>query len=154
MLHAIRWSYRFYNIIILRGGRKVYIGVYLIGIIGDNMAAKKPYDEKFVDLLVKNGIKPKIARTLAYLKGKEEVKSIEIERDTGLRQPEVSIAIQFLRKKGWVKKRDIKKQGKGRPVHGYRLAHPLSTIVSEIEKDRRKIIDQLEKDLNDLKKYV
>ena len=55
---------------------------------------KAPYDEKFVDLLVKNGLKPKIARTLAYLTGKEEVKSIEIERDTGLRQPEVSIAIQ------------------------------------------------------------
>ena len=118
------------------------------------MAAKTPYDEKFVDLLVKNGIKPKIAKTLAYLKGKEEVKSIEIERDTGLRQPEVSIAKQFLRKKGWVKKRDIKKQGKGRPVHAYRLAHPLSKIVSEIEADRKKLINKLEGDLKDLKKYV
>jgi len=125
--------------------------VYLIALIGDNMAAKTPYDEKFVDLLVKNGIKPKIAKTLAYLKGKEEVKSIEIERDTGLRQPEVSIAIQFLRKKGWVKKRDIKKQGKGRPVHAYRLAHPLSKIVSEIEADRKKLINKLEGDLKDLR---
>ena len=115
---------------------------------------KVPYDEKFVDLLVKNGMKPKIARTLAYLTGKEEVKSIEIERDTGLRQPEVSIAIQFLRKKGWVKKRDIKKQGKGRPVHAYKLAHPLGKIIGEIEADRRKLIDELEKNLDDLKKYA
>ncbi len=115
---------------------------------------KAPYDEKFVELLVKNGIKPKIARTLAYLTGKEEVKSIEIERDTGLRQPEVSIAIQFLRNKGWVKKRDIKKQGKGRPVHAYRLASPLSKIIGEIETDRRKKIDDLEKSLSDLKRYA
>ena len=114
---------------------------------------KTPYDEKFVDLLVKNGLKPKIARTLAYLTGKEEVKSIEIERDTGLRQPEVSIAIQFLRKKGWVKKRDIKKQGKGRPVHAYRLAHPLSKIIGEIETDRRKLINQYESNLSNLKNH-
>ncbi len=114
---------------------------------------KAPYDEKFVDLLVKNGLKPKIARTLAYLTGKEEVKSIEIERDTGLRQPEVSIAIQYLRKRGWVKKRDIKKQGKGRPVHAYKLAHPLGKIIGEIETDRRKLINELEQNLSDLKKY-
>ena len=118
------------------------------------MAAKTPYDEKFVDLLVKNGIKPKIAKTLAYLKERDEVKSIEIERDTVLRQPEVSIAIQFLRKKGWVKKRDIKKQGKGRPVHAYRLAHPISKIISEIEAERRKVIDELESNLKELKKYA
>ena len=123
-------------------------------LIGDNMTREKaPYDEKFVDLLVKNGLKPKIARTLAYLTGKEEVKSIEIERDTGLRQPEVSIAIQYLRKRGWVKKRDIKKQGKGRPVHAYRLAHPLGKIIGEIEVDRRKLINDLEKNLEDLKKF-
>jgi len=114
---------------------------------------KVPYDEKFVDLLVKNGMKPKIARTLAYLTGKEEVKSIEIERDTGLRQPEVSIAIQFLRKKGWVKKRDIKKQGKGRPVHAYRLAYPITQIVGEIGAERKKLINQYEKDLDDLTEH-
>ncbi len=117
------------------------------------MAGKTPYDEKFAELLVKNGIKPKIAKTLAYLKERDEVKSIEIERDTGLRQPEVSIAIQFLRKKGWVKKRDIKKQGKGRPVHAYRLAQPISKIIGEIEAERKKMIEDLETNLRELKKY-
>src|SRR5437762_13668007 len=79
-------------------------------------------DESLVDLLVRTGLSRNIAKTLVFLSKREETTSVEIEKATGLRQPEVSIAMQELRRRRWVDKRDIKKEGKGRPVHADRLS--------------------------------
>ena len=69
-----------------------------------------------------------------------------------MRQPEVSIAMQELRHKKWVVKKDIKKEGKGRPVHSYRLAIPFEKIVEVIEKEERAKIDDIESNIQALKK--
>ena len=66
--------------------------------------------EELVNRLIKAGLQKNIAKTLVYVAGKEETKSREIESATDLRQPEVSIAMQELRERGWVTKRDIKKR--------------------------------------------
>ncbi len=42
---------------------------------------------------------------------------------TGLRQPEVSVGMRSLRDRGWVDSDPIPRQGKGRPMHKYRLVH-------------------------------
>src|SRR6266568_6905876 len=89
-------------------------------------------DETLVDLLIETGLSRNVARALVFLSSREETTSVEIEKATGLRQPEVSIAMQELRRRRWVEKRDIKKEGKGRPVHAYRLATPLRDIVDKI----------------------
>src|SRR3972149_736438 len=81
-------------------------------------------DESLVDLLIRTGMSKNIAKTLVFLSKRDETTSVEIEKATGLRQPEVSIAMQELRRRRWVEKRDIKKEGKGRPVHAYHLALP------------------------------
>src|SRR5437899_5826362 len=81
-------------------------------------------DETLVDLLIETGLSRNIAKTLVFLSKRDETTSVEIEKATGLRQPEVSIAMQELRRRKWVDKRDIKKEGKGRPVHSYRLNAP------------------------------
>ncbi|MCD6370953.1 MAG: ArsR family transcriptional regulator, partial [Thermoplasmata archaeon] len=86
----------------------------------------------------------------SYMRKRGEVTSVEIEKNTTLRQPEVSIAMQWLKKRGWVTKRDLKKEGKGRPVHGYRLSKPFPKIVEEINKELRKKI----KDIEDLIKSL
>ena len=111
-------------------------------------------DEKLAELLQRAGLPRNVARTLVYMRKKDEVRSIEIEKNTELRQPEVSIAMKYLREKGWITKRDIKKEGKGRPVHGYRLAKPFDKIIAEIEKDLRGEIKKVEKLIDDLKSYV
>ncbi|MDP8011420.1 MAG: ArsR family transcriptional regulator [Thermoplasmata archaeon] len=111
-------------------------------------------DEKLVKDLMAAGLQKNIARTLVYLRKVDEVTSVEVERAARLRQPEVSIAMQWLEKKGWVMKRDIKKEGKGRPVYKYRLAKSFAEIISEIENDLNKKIDEINSIINGLKNYL
>src|SRR3989337_2254479 len=92
-------------------------------------------DETVVELLVGAGLSKNLAKTLVCLSKRSETTSVEIEKATGLRQPEVSIAMQELRSRKWVEKRDIKQEGKGRPVHAYRLATPFTEIVESIARE-------------------
>ena len=108
-------------------------------------------DETLVDLLMSTGMPKNVAKTLAFLRKKNETTSVEIEISTALRQPEVSIATQELRKRKWVTKRDIKKEGKGRPIHAYRLSIPFEKIVDMIDKEERKRIDRIESNIHQLK---
>jgi predicted transcriptional regulator len=94
-------------------------------------------DQRLISALIKACIPKNVAKTLVYLAIKNEATSQEIETFTGLRQPEVSIAVQELRKRNWVTKRDWKKEGKGRPVHYYRLAIPFSKIIEQIEESEK-----------------
>ena len=73
-----------------------------------------------------------------FLRKKEETTSVEIEISTALRQPEVSIAMQELRRRKWVIKRDIKKEGKGRPVHSYKLSLPFDSDRRHDREGRKK----------------
>ncbi len=87
----------------------------------------------------------KLASVLILLTVREEATSREIEAYTGLRQPEVSTAMTDLRERDWVVKRDIKKEGKGRPLHAYRLARPFPAIVQEIVDLERGRIREIER---------
>src|SRR2546427_12777283 len=89
-------------------------------------------DETLVDLLIETGLSRNIAKTLVFLSKRDETTSVEIEKGTGLRQPEVSIAMQELRRREWVGKGDIKKAGQGRPVHSDRLNAPWSEVLTQI----------------------
>ena len=111
-------------------------------------------DESLVDLLVKTGMSKNIAKTLVFLSKKEETTSVEIEKATGLRQPEVSIAMQELRRRRWVEKRDIKKEGKGRPVHAYRLAVPFDAIVDMIAREERAKIEEIETNIRKMRSQL
>ena len=108
-------------------------------------------DETLVELLMGTSMPKNVAKTLAFLRKKEETTSVEIEISTALRQPEVSIAMQELRRRKWVIKRDIKKEGKGRPVHAYKLAIPFEKIVETLEKEERKRIERIDSNIEQLK---
>jgi predicted transcriptional regulator len=111
-------------------------------------------DETLVDVLIETGMPKNIARTLVFLAKREETTSIEIEKATGLRQPEVSIAMQELRRRKWVEKRDIKKEGKGRPVHAYRLSVAWSDILAQIDREEQAKIDRIEANRKRLRSYA
>ena len=108
-------------------------------------------DETLVDLLIKTNLSKNIAKTLVFLSKREETTSVDIEKATGLRQPEVSIAMQELRRRRWVEKRDIKKEGKDRPVHGYRLTVPFVSIIDILAREVRAKIEDLEATIRKLK---
>ncbi len=108
---------------------------------------------KLASFLTESDIPRSVAFTLVYIRNKGEITSVEIERETGLRQPEVSIAMQWLRRKGWINKRNMKKEGKGRPVHGYRLSKEFDEILEEIIQDLASKIESIQNIIEELKSY-
>lgn len=89
---------------------------------------------EMIELLRRINVSRPIALTLACLAKGREISSQSIEMISGLRQPEVSVAMRYLRENNWIDVREEKKsKGKGRPVKLYRLTVPMDCIVSKIE---------------------
>lgn len=99
-------------------------------------------DEEFAQTLMNIGLKRNVARTLIYLANAGETVSRDIELGADLRQPEVSIAMRELREEGWIEEREIKKEGKGRPLKCYKLAVPLKDIINYFEQKKQKEAEQ------------
>jgi predicted transcriptional regulator len=96
----------------------------------------KVLDEKehiFIETLKTIGISRNVATTMAYLMNVDKASAREIEISTGLRQPEVSLAMRLMRNQSWVSVRSEKKPGKGRPMKIYSLAAPVDEIISYYE---------------------
>ncbi|MGC8505998.1 MAG: ArsR family transcriptional regulator [Thermoplasmata archaeon] len=108
---------------------------------------------KLAKYLIISDIPRSVAYTLVYIRDKGEITSVEIERETSLRQPEVSIAMQWLRRKGWINKRNMKKEGKGRPIHGYKLSKTFNEILEEIIQDLSNKIGEINQTIAELKSY-
>jgi len=108
-------------------------------------------DEKLVKLLTDLGMPRNLSKTLMYVCQVDECKSADVEQGADLRQPEVSIAINELREKGWVQKRNLKKSGKGRPIHIYKNTMSLSDIIQTFEQEKLKEIETIKDDLSELK---
>lgn len=91
---------------------------------------------EMIELLRRINVSRPIALTLACLAKGREISSQSIEMISGLRQPEVSVAMRYLRENNWIDIREEKKsKGKGRPVKLYRLTVPMDCIVSKIEEE-------------------
>jgi predicted transcriptional regulator len=108
-------------------------------------------DEKIADALISLGISRTVARALSFLQNVNETTSIELERGTGLRQPEISIAMKELEEHGWISEREEKKPGKGRPNKVYSLKVSFNGIIAELERQQRKAVDEMQKNIKRLK---
>ena len=111
-------------------------------------------DDKAVQLFTELKMPKNLAKTLIYISQVDECRSAEIEQVADLRQPEVSVAIKKLRRRGWVKKRDLNGKGKGRPVHIYKPTKNLSEIVKAVEQEKLKEIESVKKDMANLKTII
>jgi predicted transcriptional regulator len=90
-------------------------------------------DHIFIETLRNLGMSRNAATTMAYLMNVDEASSREIEISTGLRQPEVSLAMRLMYNQSWISARSEKKPGKGRPIKIYSLAAPVDEIISYYE---------------------
>ncbi len=90
-------------------------------------------DHIFIETLSNLGMSRNVAATMAYLMNVDEASSREIEVSTGLRQPEVSLAMKLMCNKSWVNMRSEKKPGKGRPMKIYSLTTSVDKIISYYE---------------------
>ena len=111
-------------------------------------------DGEIISHLVNLGIAPHIAKTLTYVSQVDECCSSEIERGANLRQPEVSIAMRSLWEKGWVKKRHMKQEGKGRPTHLYRLSKNFTEIIDTIVQDKLSEIEEEKQNITKLRTII
>ncbi|NYT10855.1 MAG: ArsR family transcriptional regulator [Methanosarcinales archaeon] len=94
---------------------------------------------EFVHLLASLGVQRNVAKLITYLAVAGESTSREIERGTGLRQPEVSIAMRTLRRENWIDEHEVKRgEGKGRPHKVYTMITPLDEIIKLIEEETQK----------------
>jgi len=111
-------------------------------------------DDKAVQIFRELGMPKNLAKTLMYISQVDECRSAEVEQAADLRQPEVSIAMQELRRRGWVKKRDLNKKGKGRPVHIYTPTKNLSEIWKAVEQEKLKEVETIKNDISKLKNII
>ncbi len=86
-------------------------------------------DLEFVGILQSLGLNRNVASVIIYLIEANEGSSRNIEMATGLSQPEVSIATRTLREMGWITERDVKGNGKGRPLKIYSLRTGIDDII-------------------------
>ena len=93
-------------------------------------------DLEFVQGLQNLGVNRNVAHLITYLKDVKEVSSREIETATGLRQPEVSIAMRTLRERDWVTEHEVKQEGKGRPMKIYALGTTIDEIINYYEAEK------------------
>lgn len=102
------------------------------------------HEPQITKLFVANGLAPNVARVLAcWTEDDDQLTQVDIEMYTGLRQPEVSVAVRELRRRGWIATEYVKvTAGKGRPIHLYTLAKPMRDIVAEIVRERNREIDR------------
>ncbi len=100
-------------------------------------------DEEIAGALISLGMSRNVARILSYLKSSKEVKSVELEREAGLRQPEVSLALRELKGHGWISEQEEKKKpGKGRPNKVYSLKVSFNEIIAQPETQQRKTVNE------------
>jgi predicted transcriptional regulator len=95
-------------------------------------------EQELIEALEAVGVRRNVAAVIVYLKDMNEAASRDIEKGSGLRQPELSIAMRTLREKGWIAERDVKKEGKGRPMKFYRLITSIDEIIVYFEEIKRR----------------
>lgn len=102
------------------------------------------------DCLQQLGAKRVEATLLAALVRRGAMGTQEIVDHTGLRQPEVSVGMRMLRDRDWVEAEAVPREGKGRPMHKYRLRAERGKVRAHYERMGRKSIEAYERAMKTL----
>jgi predicted transcriptional regulator len=111
-------------------------------------------DEEIADILISLGMSRNIAMSLAYLQNMNSATSVDLERVARLRQPEVSIAMRQLKEREWIDEREEKTPGKGRPYKVYSLKVGFNDIVSQLERQQKKVVNEAKANVERLKERI
>ncbi len=111
-------------------------------------------DKEIADTLILLGMSRKAAMTLAYMQSANAATSLDLERATRLRQPEVSIAMRQLKERDWINERDEKKPGKGRPYKIYSLKVGFNDIIAQLESQQKKAVEEAQVRFERLKQII
>jgi predicted transcriptional regulator len=105
------------------------------------------------DALQQLGAKRIEATLVASLALEGALGTREIVERTGLRQPEVSVGMQVLRSRHGVEAEAVPRQGKGRPMHRYRLVAQPADMLAYYESEGRRTIDRFNSAMTTVRRY-
>jgi len=111
-------------------------------------------EEKMVGLLMDMEINRSLAKTIVFFSKKDRCVCSDIQDVTDLRQPEVSMAMQYLKERGWIITETLQRGEKGRPIISYRLTVPFDKIINTLIKEEHSKINTLKVKLNALRKLT
>jgi predicted transcriptional regulator len=111
-------------------------------------------DMEFVETLRSLGVPRNVATLITFLANVDEASSREIEMGSDLRQPEVSIAMRSLRENNWIEEREIKREGKGRPMKVYSLRASIDEIIKFYEQQKLNESAQAMESIQRLKQLI
>ena len=103
---------------------------------GRNVQYFTEKEEEFTHLLIGIGFPRTVAKVLVFLGNTSEATSRDIERGADLRQPEVSIAMQYLHERGWIASRLVRTNSIGRPQNLISLSRPIAEIIDHIQTEK------------------
>jgi predicted transcriptional regulator len=111
-------------------------------------------DMEFVETLRSLGVPRNVATLITFLANVDEASSREIEMGSDLRQPEVSIAMRTLRENNWIEEKEIKREGKGRPMKVYSLRESIDNIIRHFEEQKMHESAQAMESIQRLKQLI
>ncbi len=111
-------------------------------------------ENEVIRLLIAIGTRKNVAQVLVYLADGSEAASRDIEQGTGLRQPEVSLALQYLIGQDWIRITKSSARGKGRPVKIYSLSKPVGTIINSIGKAKNEQANRQIARVQKIREYI
>ena len=91
-------------------------------------------EEECVNLFIRIGIPKNVAKLLVFFATTPEATSRDLEIRVDLRQSEVSMAIKYMTKQGWIISSDIPSPRKSRSQKIHTLHVPVRTILVSLEK--------------------
>ena len=102
-----------------------------------NTEGRAPGDDDLIRSLAGMGMPLNVARVLVFLSHTPSSSSSSIECGTGMKQPAVCLALQYLEKRGWIACDRNDPAIRGRPYIIYFLACPVADILTGFEKEKR-----------------
>ena len=93
-------------------------------------------DSEFVQELQSLGVNRNVALVITFLKDQNERYFKDIEIATDLKQQKVSVAMQTLRERGWLKEHDIEGNKRGRRFRIYALKATIDEIINYYEAEK------------------
>ena len=111
-------------------------------------------DMEFVETLRSLGVPRNVSTLITFLANVDEASSREIEMGSDLRQPEVSIAMRTLRDNSWIEEKEIKREGKGRPMKVYSLRANIDEIIKHFEEEKMHESAQAMESIQRLKQLI
>ena len=88
------------------------------------------------------------------LNNSRDVKAVDIEYATRLRQPEVSVAVNHLIQRGWLTSKTTSTDKRGRPFYLYNIIGDRNTLLYNIRREIQNVIRKLRDDIRRLEEVV